>query len=101
MTLTRMYGGYRGEDMTQGVIIERTADELILTLDNGAGNPVTGAMVQQGRTLAVGVWPWGMETSQRRLTGRASQKLRMARGLGRRAHGPQKGHCRAPRARRQ
>lgn len=31
--------------MTPGVIIDRTADELIFTLDNGAGNPVTGAMM--------------------------------------------------------
>ncbi len=28
-----------------GVIIERTADELIFTLDNGPGNSVTGAMM--------------------------------------------------------
>lgn len=31
--------------MTGGIQIERTADELIFTLDNGAGNPVTGAMM--------------------------------------------------------
>jgi methylglutaconyl-CoA hydratase len=31
--------------MSNGVSIERTADELIFTLDNGAGNPVTGAMM--------------------------------------------------------
>jgi enoyl-CoA hydratase/carnithine racemase len=31
--------------MTNGVSIERTADELIFTLDNGTGNPVTGAMM--------------------------------------------------------
>ena len=32
--------------MSNGVSIERTADELIFTLDNGAGNPVTGAMME-------------------------------------------------------
>lgn len=31
--------------MTAGVTIERTADELIFTLDNGPGNSVTGAMM--------------------------------------------------------
>jgi methylglutaconyl-CoA hydratase len=32
--------------MSNGVSIERTADELIFTLDNGTGNPVTGAMME-------------------------------------------------------
>jgi methylglutaconyl-CoA hydratase len=32
--------------MSNGVSIERTADELTFTLDNGAGNPVTGAMME-------------------------------------------------------
>lgn len=31
--------------MTQGVHIERTADELVFTLDNGPANTVTGAMM--------------------------------------------------------
>lgn len=31
--------------MTQGVHIERTADELVFTLDNGPSNSVTGAMM--------------------------------------------------------
>lgn len=31
--------------MTNGVHIERTADELVFTLDNGPGNTVTGAMM--------------------------------------------------------
>lgn len=32
--------------MTSGVIIDRTADELIFTLDNGPGNSVTAAMME-------------------------------------------------------